>query len=433
MNDSVGEDSETSSLIEGFDPFFEEWVVANKRKRNKKDKKAGALPSSKSVPKVTGNVICNGSEGKPCGKSVSNDVFGSIRCQICMTWYHPACQGLEEEAYKAITRFGLLWLCEECEDHVQDFRNLVQGKVSIEKKMDAQFSSVESQMKEMHQAILENTAILKQQEKAAGDRMKLIEGCISEKKSLESTYAEIVRGSCSEVISEVSTKLSALPLSATPPNDVPSIAKVVDDFFDKDKRKKNIILHNLPEPRAGTLEQRSQEDINQFLEMVKETFRLRVSVAKSFRVGKANPDKPRLLVVTLENEDVKHELLKMAPQLRHSVRWGNIYLSPDQTKVEREASRKLRDELRSRRAAGEQSLVIRNGRIVSNDRPVSHAQAGRRFDSVRNSARSLPVVRSSAATHDLVPADASARNDTSRVLSLDVPVSDGCPPEPQQA
>ena len=56
----------------------------------------------------------------------------------------------------------------------------------------------------------------------------------------------------------------------------------------------------------------------------------------------------------------------MAPQLRGSDKWGNIYITPDLTPAERETARKLREELTVRRAAGETNLIIRKGKIVNN-------------------------------------------------------------------
>ena len=55
----------------------------------------------------------------------------------------------------------------------------------------------------------------------------------------------------------------------------------------------------------------------------------------------------------------------MAPQLRSSPVWGNIFITLDLTKAERYAARKLREELKACKQAVEDSLVIRNGRITS--------------------------------------------------------------------
>ena len=96
---------------------------------------------------------------------------------------------------------------------------------------------------------------------------------------------------------------------------------------------------------------------------------------RSFRVGKRSDDKPRLLIVSLENTDTKSELLKMASELRHLSTWKRIYVTPDLTKKERDESKRLREELTSRCLAGETDITIRRERIVRPPANASEAAA----------------------------------------------------------
>ena len=54
----------------------------------------------------------------------------------------------------------------------------------------------------------------------------------------------------------------------------------------------------------------------------------------------------------------------MSFQLRKIPKYSELYINPDLTPAEREANRKLRQELAQRRAAGEEDIVIRNGTII---------------------------------------------------------------------
>ena len=67
--------------------------------------------------------------------------------------------------------------------------------------------------------------------------------------------------------------------------------------------------------------------------------------------------------ITLESPSCKYDMLRLAPQLRHSTGYINIYITPDLTRKKRETNNKLRNELNSRRA-GETNLTIRSGRIM---------------------------------------------------------------------
>ena len=48
--------------------------------------------------------------------------------------------------------------------------------------------------------------------------------------------------------------------------------------------------------------------------------------------------------------------------------WANIYMTADLSKTEREITKRLRYELKARKAAGNFNLIIRKGKIVSSSR-----------------------------------------------------------------
>ena len=189
----------------------------------------------------------------------------------------------------------------------------------------------------------------------------------------------MLKGACSDVISKVSAKVSAIPQAAlyqSANKDKQNMAQVFDDFLDKDKRKNNIVVHNLMESEGNSFKEKTEQDIRLFQDMVKDVFHLNVVVARAFRAGKKIENKNRLLIVTLDTPGVKHDLLRLAPQLRGSEKWGRIYLTPDLTRTEREAARKLREELAARKAAGECNISIRKGKIVSLSGAATNNNAG---------------------------------------------------------
>ena len=322
--------------------------------------------------------FCRGGPKKVvCGEPVRNSDDG-VLCDKCDHWFHISCQDVPKPAYEALKKYKMLsWLCDECRVVVKkDSSRLL---IALESKMDHLDRVVKEQLGRM-------TQCLREQERSVDSQTKLIERSIRETMAQKSTYAEMVKGSCTEVVDKVSAKLSSFPqlASATAATkDVQNISRVFDDFLDKDRRKNNLVIHNLPESQLGvaSLAERSKHDICQFQDLARDAFRLQVRVTKSFRVGKAVPDRHRLLIVTLENPEVKQDILQLAPQLRGSTSWGNIYISPDLTKDEREKARKLREELKTRRAAGEVDLTIRKGRIVSS--------SGRRVETADRSDRQL--------------------------------------------
>ena len=112
-----------------------------------------------------------------------------------------------------------------------------------------------------------------------------------------------------------------------------------------------------------TQSERAKDDEENFTGMVKEALKIIVKTERTFRVGKKDDSKPRLLVVTLGNTGDKSEILRSAASLRDT-EWGRVYITPDLTRKEREKGRQLQSELARRREAGEEHIWIRQGRIV---------------------------------------------------------------------
>ena len=122
-------------------------------------------------------------------------------------------------------------------------------------------------------------------------------------------------------------------------------------------------------------------------------------------------ERPRPLILTLNNLDTKTEILEGAYKLSHTPEWRNIYVAPDRTPKEREEHKMLRDELKRRRQEGEENIVIRKGKIVKKNEPeVAHTRASTETD-----VRSLPLSARSARSQEQRAQAASDRQGTPRV------------------
>ena len=317
-------------------------------------------PRSRSSSEAGSDVsFCKGGPNRVCGDTVKNSDDG-VQCDKCDGWYHINCQDVPKPAYEALRKYKVLsWFCSECRKVVRkDDSKLL---VAIEGKID-------EMGKVMNEKLGLMVTCLRENEKSVDEQTKLIERTVRENAAQKSSYADMVKGTCSDVVEKVSAKLSNFPqlaLGHTASKDAHSISKVFDDFMDRDRRKCNLVVHNLPESGAETLGDRSAKDIMQFQKLAKDAFRLHVKISRCFRVGKAIPDRHRLLILTLESPELKQDLLQLAPQLRNSPQYENIFITPDLSKAEREIAKKLRDELKARKAAGEVNLIIRKGKIVS--------------------------------------------------------------------
>ena len=140
-----------------------------------------------------------------------------------------------------------------------------------------------------------------------------------------------------------------------------SVITAVDEYVDRERRKANLIIHNLPE--SGTSDRTT--NISEFENIVVNELKIEGTKAvKAVRLGARKDNRPRLLLITMDCERSKWRILNQAAGLRSSTKWKEVYICPDLTAKEREANKKLREELKRRRANGEKNLMIKRGQIV---------------------------------------------------------------------
>ena len=315
--------------------------------------------------KDEGEAKCKGGPGKlTCGVLVKDGEPG-VRCDVCMFWFHPECQAIPKAAHTALQKFKILsWICAECKLSLHKGRDVGQTSQSQINLLDSKIDRVESLVKDNLQKI---QASLSEHVEAAKAQTRQIELAVQSVELQKGSYAQAVKGTCSDVIKQVTAKIDAIPKPVQHKhsiNTAEEISGVFDNFLDKEKRKSNVVVHNLAESSGESYAEIVEQDVKKFVEMIKEGLSLNVRVVKAFRVGKKSQTKPRLLIVCTENVEVKTDVLKLAPQLRQSAEYSNIYITPDLTWREREEGRRLREELARRREAGETNLVIRRGKII---------------------------------------------------------------------
>ena len=142
--------------------------------------------------------------------------------------------------------------------------------------------------------------------------------------------------------------------------------KVEDNKKDEDKRKCNVVVTNLVESQASQSTERMEEDTATFTEIVRSVLRLNAKVIKTVRAGAKKGDKPRPLIVTLESEAGKWDVLKQGKCLREveDEQLRKVYINPDIPKEERERQWKVREECRARKAKGENVKIVKGKCVV---------------------------------------------------------------------
>ena len=144
--------------------------------------------------------------------------------------------------------------------------------------------------------------------------------------------------------------------------------EVVRETMERQRRRKYLIISGLPE-YTGTCNQlesaveRRSHDIKGLKTLAAEVGIDDLEPEEVVRIGRINSSRPRLLRFKCGTADVKFDLLKKSKNLRHNPTFGRVFINPDMTRFQREVNKKLREELKSRREAGEK-VIIHRGRVI---------------------------------------------------------------------
>jgi hypothetical protein len=139
-------------------------------------------------------------------------------------------------------------------------------------------------------------------------------------------------------------------------------SEIEAEFEDRMNRRRGLIFIGVDESTEDDVPSRKAHDeqkLDDLLSVMKipdhsSCFRIR-------RIGKPIPKKSRLLHVECKDEFIKNQILSNRTLLRTLN--SKVFVQPDMTKRQQETYKSLQDELKFRRANGE-NVVIRNNKIV---------------------------------------------------------------------
>ena len=257
-------------------------------------------------------VILEGEEGQDA-------VFCEGQCQ---SWIHRKCSGLTSQAFEKICESDDKYMCPYCllsmqNCELKELRNIVK---SLSEKLDQLTGSpppANASKKDTVQTV-----------------------------STPESNTDIVMNDTSNDIAATVTSL-------------------INEEREKEKRKLNVIVHNLPECDDPDPSNRKSHDISKTSSIVDKYLSVPTTITQAIRIGKKR-EKPRLLKITFNSSQEKAAVLRSCTKLRKSdvpedVR--RIYITPDLTPKEQELNKTLRSQLAEKNKNGNQ-YRIKNGKIV---------------------------------------------------------------------
>lgn len=135
----------------------------------------------------------------------------------------------------------------------------------------------------------------------------------------------------------------------------------VNESIEIEKRKKNVVIHGIPETDG-------ERDVDVALEIFETGLRLDGGrhIERTMRIGRVRSEKPRPLRIQLHSEDGKKEILSRARNLKDNEKFKRMFITPDLTRKQQVVDKELRMKLKEIRENGETQARIRFGKIVKN-------------------------------------------------------------------
>ena len=155
------------------------------------------------------------------------------------------------------------------------------------------------------------------------------------------------------------------------------VSENLSELRDRESRKENLVLFNIPESTSDDTDSRKLYDIAQTTELLESELNVQTEVANPVRLGKKQQNSrfPRPLRVTVESEQMKWKVLKAAKNLKESRKeeYKAVFIKRDMTRMERAQEEDLRKQLAAKRKEAEEkgeqcTWIIRRGKLVNQQR-----------------------------------------------------------------
>jgi hypothetical protein len=288
------------------------------------------------------------SECTSCKKIVVEE---GMQCERCFGWAHVECAKLDNKEYKLLkkTKSNLKWFCDACNEKYLDSKNSM-------KEMNIKNEKLELEIKCMKMEFMKEVIEIKKQLENKALKSEVLEM----KNSLQKLDKEVSKPSWSEIVTKaVDDKFTYMAEDIGKVQEKVQETKLkmreseekIKEIEDKQRRKENVIIYNVEESKLEDVKERSKEDKNFCLEMMKEVLKVgseEGDIVKVTRLGKREDGIRRPLLVNFKSEREKNLVMENAGKLwKAKDRFKGVTMSYDMTQKERTECRELVSEAKA--------------------------------------------------------------------------------------
>ena len=140
--------------------------------------------------------------------------------------------------------------------------------------------------------------------------------------------------------------------------------ELLHEMEQRNYRRSNIIISGIPEQTRGLVDETNNKDMDFILDLFRR-LDVTLSIAPNLhRLGNPRSGRPRSIRVCGLESSTKMKILQKSRNLKNDQVFRGVFINADLTPQQQLKAKELRDELKSRRAAGERDVVIFRGKIM---------------------------------------------------------------------
>ncbi len=317
---------------------------------------------------------------RKCGKC--DKAFKSkdkvVKCSTCRQNFHAKCQHVSEKTYEAINDedIDMDWYCTACKVVT---RNMSQNMARLDQRVTALETAMDDKVDKDEVKRINKALDDKADKEAVEQLTRQVETMVQEKTDKDTEELSKLLEEKLKEQREIIEKNKTLQTGS----DAKTFAEAVKEMENRDRRKNNLIFHNIKESSAVNPDVRRAEDVSFVMRILRENLKVESEIqtdqegkAMAKRLGSKKANNSRSLMVTFRPIDVPR-ILKKAKKLAEAdnEEIRKIVIKPDQTPFQREEEKKLVKEKNDRNEESKSKnemadWIIQRGRVVRRSQTI---------------------------------------------------------------
>ena len=286
-----------------------------------------------------------------CSKDFRRSEKG-MQCEICESWWHIKCIGMSDETYKYLKKEeckDLHWFCTGCSNDAINNLKMLMNLHSKQEKMTTEMVTLKFSVQELKINVNNiNIKVNKQDREMEGMLKKMKEVGSKLETALDAM------GKVTQIAGTETTTIEVTKLVEQ------KITEIRNEQEDKRQRENKMIFFGIKEDGNLEAKQRAAEDRVMLIELF-EIMKTKEEILSITRLGRKKEGSCRPVLVEVQNEKMKWNIIGRAKLLQESKKGEDIYISPDQTVQERKDALELRNELKNKREESKKTRMVEVG------------------------------------------------------------------------